>query len=128
MLYQDILIRDLAAKYKRDPRVIAEIVYSPLRFAKKVMNDDTDERAVRVRYFGVFTQKYKDNKKSRMEKLLKDLREDIVMTANVMAAILHFPMKDGESAKKIIDAAEESNDYEKIKMIWDALKEYKGNK
>ena len=59
-----------------------------------------------------------------MEKLLRDLREDMVATVIIMGSVLHFPITGTESAKRIIDDAEKEDDYFKIKMIWDALQEY----
>lgn len=124
MLRQDVIIRDLAAKYKKDPRIIEAIVYSPLKFAKKVFEDPRDDRPVRIKYFGVFVQKPVFNKDTRMKKLLEDIRKDIPTTLVVMVSILQFPIINSESAKKIIDTAEEQDDYEKVRMIWDALSEY----
>jgi hypothetical protein len=124
MLKQDIIIRDLAAKYKKDPRIIESIVYSPLKFAKKVFEDPCDDRSVRIKYFGVFTQKPVFNKDTRMKKLLDDLRSDMPATIVVMGSVLQFPVTSTESAKKIIDTAEETDDYEKVRMIWNALQEY----
>ena len=124
MLKQDIIIRDLAAKYKKDPRIIEAIVYSPLKFTKKVIEDPNDDRPIRIKYFGVFVQKPIFNKDTRMKKLIEDLRKDMVATSIVMGAILHFPVPTTESAKHIIDMAEEQDDYDKVRLIWDALQEY----
>lgn len=124
MLYQEILIRDLAAKYKKDVRIVEAIAYSPLKFAKTIINDEYDERPMRIRYLGVFTQKKKLNKTNRMIRIIEDIEKDMATTSIVMATLLDFPIKNTEAAKKIIDSAKEDKDYEKIKMIWDALKEY----
>jgi hypothetical protein len=124
MLKQDIIIRDLAAKYKKDPRIIEAIVYSPLKFAKKVFENPVDDRPIRIKYFGVFVQKPIFNKNTRMKKLLEDIRKDMVITTIVMSSILEFPISSSEAAKKIIDSAEETDDYDKVRMIWDALQEY----
>lgn len=124
MLKQDTIIRDLAVKYKKDPRIIEAIVYSPLKFTKKVFEDPIDDRPIRIKYFGVFVQKPVFNKDTRMKKLLVDLRKNMVATSVVMAAILHFPVPTVESARVIVDAAEESDDYEKVRMIWDALQDH----
>lgn len=123
MLRQDIIIRDLAAKYKKDPRIIEAIVYSPLKFAKKVFEDPKDDRPIRIKYFGVFVQKPVFNKDTRMKKLIEDIRKDMATTLVVMINILEFPINNVESAKKIIDAAEEQDDYDKIRMIWEALQD-----
>jgi hypothetical protein len=79
---------------------------------------------VRIKYFGVFTQKPIFNKDTRMKKLLEDLRKDLAATIVVMSTDLQFPVFTAESANRIIDEAEASNDYEKIRMIWSALQEY----
>jgi len=63
-----------------------------------------------------------------MEKLIEDLEKDMKSTSIVMATILHFPIVNADSAKRIIDRAKEEDDYDKIKMIWDAVKEYKNGK
>ena len=59
---QDKIIKELSLRKFKDPRVIQAIVYHPILFAKKIMADPDDERPVRIRYFGVFTQKYIKNK------------------------------------------------------------------
>ena len=124
MLKQDIIIRDLAAKYKKDPRIIEAIVYSPLKFTKRVFEDPRDDRPIRIKYFGVFVQKPIFNKNTRMKKLLEDLRKDLATTMVVMGSILYFPVSTFEDVVKIIDKAEADDDYEKVRMIWDALEEY----
>jgi hypothetical protein len=124
MLKQDIIIRNLAAKYKKDPRIIEAIVYSPLKFTKRVIENPRDDRPVRIKYFGVFTQKPIFNKTTRMKKLLEDLRKDIVKTTFVMVNELGFPTLNSNSVNNVLDAAEKDGDYEKIKMIWDALEEH----
>ena len=127
MIYQDVIIRDLAAKYKKDPRIIEVIVYSPIKFVKKVVNDNIDPRPIRIRYLGVFTQKYIKNKAERMERFIADIEKDMALTSEVMAVMLNFPITGVESARKIIDTAKESKDYDKIRLIWDALNEYKND-
>jgi hypothetical protein len=124
MLKQDLIIKNLALKYKKDPRIIEAIVYSPLKFAKKVFEDPKDDRPIRIKYFGVFVQKPIFNKDTRMKKLLEDLRKDIPATLVVMASILEFPIATADSVNKILDLAEETDDYDKVRMIWDALQEY----
>jgi hypothetical protein len=124
VLRQDVLIRDLAARYKKDPRIIEAIVYSPIKFARRVFEDNKDDRSVRIKYFGVFTQKPVFNKDTRVIKLLKDLRADMANTTFVMVNILQFPVKDSASAERVLKMAEEQDDFDKIKMIWDAYKSH----
>ena len=125
MDYQDKLISKLAKKYKIDRRVVKEIVYSPLKFTNRVVKDPVDPRAVRIMYFGVFTQKPGKNKRNRMEKQVEALLENMDEVIIVMGAMLQFPVSTMEGAKRILTDARDTDDYEKIKMIWDAWHEYK---
>lgn len=58
----DDIIRELALKYDKDPRVIKLICYHPLLFAKHVIEDPEDERPIMIRYFGKFVLKYNKSK------------------------------------------------------------------
>jgi len=125
MNFQDRIIREIANEYKLDWRIVQEIVYSPLKFLKKVVTDPADERPVRIMYFGVFAQKLgKKNKSSRMEKRIKKLLDNIDEVTVVMGVMLQFPIRSAASAKKIIEEARDSGDIEKIEMIWNAWLEY----
>jgi hypothetical protein len=46
----------------KEDRVIRKIAYHPLLFSKRVMEDDNDERPIRIRYFGCFVLKSKKSK------------------------------------------------------------------
>ena len=63
MRLEEKIIRKLATKYMKDPRVIREIVYHPFLFTKRVMEDLVDDRPTRIRWFGAFVQKTIKNKK-----------------------------------------------------------------
>lgn len=124
---QEIIIKDLAAKYRKDKRVIERIVYSPLKFFKQVATDDVNYRPVRVRYFGVFVQKNTNNKVGRENRHIKYIEDNIIDAAVVMATTLGFQIKDVASARRIITDAVETRDIEKLEMIYTALKAYKRN-
>ena len=125
MNYQDKLIRKIGKKYNLDWRVVQEVVYSPLKFTNRIVKDPTDMRPVRIMYFGIFTQKPTKNKLSRMKGHVKVLLENMEDVIIVMGAILQFPISTMEGAKNIIINARDTNDYDKIKLIWDAWQEYK---
>jgi hypothetical protein len=59
---QDRIIKSISLIKFKDPRIIQNIVYHPLFFAKKKMADPDDLRPIRIRYFGVFVGKYLHNK------------------------------------------------------------------
>ncbi len=76
--WQSQLEKDLAKKYNLDYRIIREIVRSPLKFVKRRMEDEEDQRPIRLRYFGVFVQKEMVNKpmvnKGRITEMCKNIR------------------------------------------------------
>lgn len=116
--FQDKLIRKLASKYGKDPRVIKQIVYSPLRFASRVVSDPCDDRPVRIRYFGILTLKHPEGKtnmfKHRVEVMLNDITKMMILLDS-MGFIITSP----ESVKGILKSAIKEKDYEKLQMIWD---------
>jgi len=62
MTEQERIIKSISLDKFKDPRIIQHIVNHPILFAKHVMANPDDYRPVRIRYFGVFTQKYMYNK------------------------------------------------------------------
>ena len=124
MLEQERLIRNIAKKKEMNLRITKTIAYYPLKFAKERMTDLSDDRPVRIRYFGAFVHKYMGSKKYRYEKKADLLLDSIEDVAVMMATILGFQLVNFESAKNIIELAVEQKDYEKIKMIWDEWESY----
>lgn len=117
-IYQDRLIRKLAKQFNKDPRVIREIVYSPLKFASRKISDPLDMRPIRIRYFGVFVLKHKDAKDNLFRDRVKRLKNKIGKTLLLMAS-MGYLIKDEKSVYRILDGALESKDYEKIQSIWE---------
>jgi hypothetical protein len=64
MTEQERIVKDMSLCRFKSPQVIQYIVNHPMLFAKRVMSDPDDYRPVRIRYFGVFTQKYMHNKET----------------------------------------------------------------
>ena len=118
MKYQDRVILNLAKKYNKDPRVIKEVVYSPIKFANRIVSDPVDIRPIRVRYFGVFTLKHLEAKVNLFKDRVKRLKGDIVRTMIVLDRMGYF-IKDNTSMERILDEALESRDFEKIQDIWE---------
>ena len=118
MKHQDRLIKDLAKKYNKDPRVIKEIVWSPIKFANRVISDPTDSRPIRIRYFGVFALKHKDAKFNLYKDRVKRLKKDMIGTMLILDT-MGFLIKDYTSVNRILDDALDSGDFEKIETIWD---------
>jgi hypothetical protein len=55
--WQDDLIHNVGLAFFKKDWVVKEIVYHPLKFAKRRMEDPNDERPIRIRYFGTFVMK-----------------------------------------------------------------------
>ena len=102
------------------------MVYSPLKFANRVIQDEIDPRPIRVRYFGVFTQKINNNKELKFGNMVNVLLDTNNIDDVFLAMItrLEFPISKKESAIKIIETARDDKDYDKIRMIYDAWLEY----
>ena len=63
--WQDELIHTIGLLTMKEDRVIKRIVYHPLEFAKEKMTSEDDERPIRIRYFGAFVLKSKNQKKEQ---------------------------------------------------------------
>jgi len=55
--WQDDLIHQVGLTFFKKDWVIKEIVYHPLKFAKRRMEDPEDDRPIRIRYFAAFVLK-----------------------------------------------------------------------
>ena len=60
--WQDELIHTIGLLTMKEDRVIKQIVYHPLEFAREKMTSEDDERPIRIRYFGAFVLKSKRSK------------------------------------------------------------------
>jgi hypothetical protein len=120
-LHQDRLIRKLAKKYDKDPRIIKELVYSPLKFTSRIVSDPVDMRPVRIRYFGVFTLKHKDAKDNLFKNRVKRLKSSMSKTLVIMSS-MGYLIKNDSSVNRILDEALDVRDYEKIQIIWEEYK------
>lgn len=80
MEYQDVLIRDLACKYKMTQQEMKQLVYSPFLLALRTIKDNSDFHSIRIPYFGLFTQKASTNKEKRLivvrDKVVKHVQEN----------------------------------------------------
>ncbi len=57
------IVHSLHLNYQKDKRVIRQVIYHPLLFAKSKITSETDWRPVRIRYFAVFLPKTKHETK-----------------------------------------------------------------
>lgn len=124
MTIEEKTIKELSLKYGIDSRVVRTVASFPFKFLKHVMADHNDTRPVRIRYLGAFVQKELYNKTLRADTMVNEMLKDenIEEVFIIMVSVLGFPTFSIDGAKSIITLAKESDDYEKIKYIWDAWK------
>lgn len=120
-LHQDRLMRRLAKEHGKDPRVIKEIVNSPIKFANRVISDPWDIRPIRIRYFGVFMLKHKDAKDNLAKAHVKYMKAKIVKIMIIMTS-MGYIIKDETSVNRILDEALENKEYDKLQVIWEEYK------
>lgn len=122
MKVEDKIIRHIAKKYNKDPRVVREIVYHPLLFAKRRMEDDAEDRPIRIRYFGAFTQKEIKNKEFIMVKRKNVLLDNL---DEVFEAVISTGRHDDISKDDIKEMLEESDNLRGVvNDIWNVWQEW----
>jgi hypothetical protein len=69
LLYKDrdLLIEQIALKFKLDKRVVAHIVRYPFLFTANVFRDKEDYTPIMLRYAGKFVPKFETVKKNKHE-------------------------------------------------------------
>lgn len=119
-LYREQIIEEMQNKFGIDRRVLREICYHPIRFAKRKMENMSDSRPVRIRYFGVFTQKNKYNKEKYMEEAYVKLINNIETVTIAMVTMLGYELPTYESTRNVLEQAMKTKDYEKLNDIYEA--------
>jgi len=123
-LVQDEILKELSKKFNKDIRHIKTVAYYPIRFAKEIIENTLDDRPIRIRHFGVFTQKYISDKDLIMSVRVKHLLNNIENVAIMMATTMDFIIPKISSAKRIIEDIVKTKDYEKLNLIWEEWKLY----
>jgi hypothetical protein len=121
---QNKIIKELAKEYNLDKRTVQMIVYYPLKFAKQKMENPCNNRPIRIRHFGLFTQKHIINKDFLYNLRANALLDHINDVAIMMATVLGFTILSADSAKHIIETALSQKDYDKLQLIWDEWSYY----
>ena len=119
MKEQDRIIKHISLIKHKDVRVVQNIVYHPLLFAKKKMADPDEFRPIRIRYFGVFTQKWMRNKE-----MFKRLSYIITAIKNHPELIQLFedPVFTNErDARLYVNRLFDENNKEGIREVYDAM-------
>lgn len=116
---QDQIIKHISLIKFKDPRIIQTIVQHPMLFAKKTMADPDDFRPIRIRYFGVFVQKYMRNKEMfrKFSYIIKALK-----TNDELYKIFEDPKFENErDARLYVNEIFGNNDKENMLVIYDAI-------
>lgn len=82
MSVHDTVIRELSKEYGLDSRTINEIVKSPFRFARKLIESVEDARAVRIPYFGKYALKGRKTIEDKEEMLISKVISELKFEAN----------------------------------------------
>ena len=119
MKEQDKIIKHISLIKFKDPRVIQNIVYHPILFAKQKMTDPDDCRPIRIRYFGVFTGKYMRNKDThkKFSYCISSLKEH----PELISIFVDPTFTNDKDARKYIVSLFQSNDKPSIEAIYDML-------
>jgi hypothetical protein len=81
--WQDDLIRNVGLSFFKKDWIIKEIVYHPLKFAKRRMEDPKESRPIRIRYFATFVLKAGKDKE-RIRKF-KEIYRDYAKYKDIVA-------------------------------------------
>jgi hypothetical protein len=119
MTEQDKIIKSISLDNFKDPRVIKQIVYHPLLFAKRRMADPDDYRPIRIRYFGVFLQKYMRNKE--MFKKLSFIVSNLKLHPKLIKIFVEPTFVNYLDAIKYVNELFESNNKDAINEIYDTI-------
>ena len=103
--WQDDLIHNVGLTFFKKDWVIKEIAYHPLKFAKRRMEDQTDDRPIRIRYFAAFVlksvktkervSKYKEIYRdyTKYKPVLKEMGYDVDTLSDFQATMKNIAIK-----------------------------------
>jgi len=116
---QDKIIKNISLLKYKDPRIVKEVVYHPIIFAKKIMADPDDYRPIRIRYFGAFVLKFMHNKE--MFKRLSFMVSALDTHPKLYKIFIDPSFNNSRDAIKYVNRLFEANDLTSINSIYDAI-------
>ena len=119
MKEQDRIIKHISLIKSKDVRVVQSIVYHPIFFAKKVMSDPDDYKPIRIRYFGVFVQKYMRNKD--MYKKLSYIIKAIKKYPKLIEIFVDPTFSNELDARKYVNKLFDENNKEALTVVYDVV-------
>jgi hypothetical protein len=119
MREQDRILKHIALSKFKDTRVVQAIAYHPLLFAKRKMSDPDDYRPVRIRYFGVFVQKYMHNKEmfKKMSYIFNTLKEH----PKLIKVFIDPKFSTLDEALDYVKQLIEENNKDALNVVYDVL-------
>ena len=119
MREQDLVIKHISLLKFKDPRIVKEIVYHPIVFAKHVMADPDDYRPIRIRYFGAFVLKFMHNK--AMFKKLNFISQALSDHPDLYKMFVDPSFNSSRLAMKYVKLLWDANDLDSINAIHDFI-------
>lgn len=119
MTEQDKIIKHISLIKFKDPRIVREIVYHPLIFAKKIMADPDDYRPIRIRYFGAFVLKFIHNKE--MFKRLAIIVEALKSNPELYKIFIDPTFNSSKEAIIYVNELFRANDGESVNAVYNTI-------
>jgi hypothetical protein len=116
------LEKEISVKLKIDKRVVHHVCNHPILFVKRCV-EGSETRPIRIRHFGVFTQKEKLNKQYVMDNILKKLLNLEGEDRNLLCELLAVLFKekyttDDFDCEKKINQLHADNDLKNLKKLY----------
>jgi len=119
MKEQDKIIKHISLIKFKDPRIIQQVVYHPILFAKHVMADPDDYRPIRIRYFGAFVGKFMRNKEMHMK--LSYIIQAIKSDPKLIRIFIDPSFDDDLMARKYVNQLFDESNKDAINDIYDTI-------
>jgi hypothetical protein len=105
--------------------VVKAVVYHPLLFAKRRMEDDNEDRPIRLKYFGVFLQKFVKTKEHLMQKRHEYLVKNISTVFEAVVSTGRFDhMTSEQDLIRILNYMLDNRDREGLTDFWGIYQEH----
>ena len=109
------IIKNISKSTGIDIRVVTQVVHHPFKFVRDKISGN-EERPIRIRYFGVFSQKYLLNKHSSVKR-----KVDIILTKYTKDLANYLNLSE-EAAIIYLNKLFEDKKYKEIDVIYKKVK------
>jgi hypothetical protein len=109
------IIKNISKSTGIDIRVVTQVVHHPFKYVRDKISGN-EERPIRIRYFGVFSQKYLLNKHSSVKR-----KVDIILQKDLKELAEHFNLPVEEAINHLNKLFEDKK-YKEIDVLYKLLK------